>query len=51
LCCGGDRCTEAVTTALAVVSAPEGAIPLSRARKDLLAIDAVESMFGSMSAR
>lgn len=40
----------AEATALAFVSATEGAILLSRARKDLAAIDAVEATFGSMSA-
>jgi AcrR family transcriptional regulator len=40
----------AQTTALAFVGATEGAILLSRARRDLVALDAVEETFGSMSA-
>lgn len=39
----------AQTTAIAFVSATEGAILLSRARRDLAAIDAVETTFGSLS--
>jgi TetR/AcrR family transcriptional repressor of lmrAB and yxaGH operons len=40
----------AETTALAYVSATEGAILLSRARRDLAPLDAVELVFGSMAA-
>jgi AcrR family transcriptional regulator len=39
----------AETTALAFVGATEGAVLLSRARKDLVAIDAVQATFGAMS--
>jgi len=40
----------AESTALAFVGATEGAILLSRSRRDLVAIDAVESTFGSLPA-
>ena len=39
----------AAMTALAFVSATEGAILLSRARRDLVPLDAVEVTFGSMT--
>jgi TetR/AcrR family transcriptional repressor of lmrAB and yxaGH operons len=42
--------TAAASTGLAFVGATEGAILLSRSRRDLIAMDAVESTFGSMSA-